>query len=196
MLGSTLNVFTDIERTVAGMLVPPGDERLIVCRLVANFPIQLRHGIVNKSIVHPEQHISIEIIIVLQAVGLRTVRIGTLVAINTERRNTKLHPRLDGMNGFTQLLNETAYIVTAPITDIAESSRMLSVERLIRNLLACYRIRIEIIINMESIDIISSYNISCNTASILSSLSQSRIEKHQVVILEAKFRLLLDDAFR
>ena len=100
------------------------------------------------------------------------------------------------MNGFTQFLNKSAYIVTAPITDIAESSRMLSVERLIRNLLACYRIRIEIIINMESIDIISSYNISCNTASILSSLSQSRIEKHQVVILEAKFRLLLDNTLR
>ena len=59
MLGSTLNVFTDIERTVAGMLVPPGDERLIVCRLVANFPIQLRRYIIDSAFFEPFQDVGI-----------------------------------------------------------------------------------------------------------------------------------------
>ena len=69
-LGGTLDVLTDIEWTIARMLVPPLDEGLIIGSSVAYLPIELRHAVVDETIIDPEQHIGIEVIIVLKTEGL------------------------------------------------------------------------------------------------------------------------------
>ena len=86
------------------MLIPPGYERLVIGSTIAYLPINLRHTIVYPTIIHPKQYICIKIIIILEAESFRTIRIGTLVAVDAEWRNTKLDPRLNGMNGFAELL--------------------------------------------------------------------------------------------
>jgi hypothetical protein len=47
------------------MLIPPADERGIVCCRMAYLPIELGYAVVYPSIVHPQQHVGVEIIIVL-----------------------------------------------------------------------------------------------------------------------------------
>ena len=84
ILGCALDVLADIERTVASILVPPLDKGLVIGCPVTNLPINLRHAIVDEAIVHPEEHIGIEVVVVLQTEGVGTDRRITLVAINAE----------------------------------------------------------------------------------------------------------------
>ena len=51
------------------MLVPPGNERLVISSTIAYLPINLRHTIVYPTIIHPKQNISIKIIIILKTEG-------------------------------------------------------------------------------------------------------------------------------
>ena len=67
------------------MLVPPSDKRLVVGSTIAYLPVELGHIIVDPTIVDPQQHIGIQVVIVLQTIGQASVRVVTLVAINTER---------------------------------------------------------------------------------------------------------------
>ena len=97
----TFHVLADKQRTIGSIAVPPGDERLIVGRPVSYLPVDLRHAIVNPTLVHPKQHISIEVVIVLQASRLAShLRITLLVAINAEWRHTEFHPRLHLLDSF------------------------------------------------------------------------------------------------
>ena len=97
----TFHVLADEKRTIGSIAVPPGDERLIVGSSVSYLPVDLRHAIVNPALVHPKQHISIEVVIVLQAGRLAShLRITLFVAINAEWRHTEFHPRLHFLDGF------------------------------------------------------------------------------------------------
>ena len=69
-LSGTLDILTYIKRTVAGILVPPLDEGLVISCLVTYLPINLRHTVIDEAIVYPEENIGIEIIVVLKAEGL------------------------------------------------------------------------------------------------------------------------------
>ncbi len=60
------------------------------------------------------------------------------------------------MDGFTQLLDEPAHIISSPIADVTETARIGCIHLLIRNLLASYRIRIEVVVDMKTIDIITA----------------------------------------
>ena len=190
-LSGALDILTYIKRTIAGILVPPLDEGLVICRLVTYLPINLRHTVIDEAIVYPEENISIEIIVVLKSEGLGANWRVFPVAIDTERRNAELHPRLDTMDGFTQLLDEAAHIVSSPVADVTESARIGSIHLLIRNLLACYRIRIEVVVDMKTVDIITAHDISSHLTGIIGSLLESRIEKHEIIIVETEVRMLL-----
>ena len=178
------------------MLIPPGYERLVIGCTIAYLPINLRHTIVYPTIIHPKQYICIKIIIILEAESFRTIRIGTLVAVDAEWRNTKLDPRLNGMNGFAELLYKPAHIITAPITDVSHAARLLAEELLIRNLTSGLWIWIEIIINMESINIISAYNVHCHLANIVGCSLQPRVQQRQLAILKTEIRTPLYDILR
>ena len=67
------------------MLIPPGYERLVIGSTIAYLPINLRHAVVNEAIVHPEEHIGIEVVVVLQAEGVGTDWGIAPVAIDAER---------------------------------------------------------------------------------------------------------------
>ena len=85
ILGGALDVLADIERSVARIFVPPLDKGLVIGSLVAYLPINLRHAVVNEAIVHPEEHIGIEVVVVLQSEGVGTDWGVAPVAIDAER---------------------------------------------------------------------------------------------------------------
>ena len=95
IFGGALHVFADIERTVAGMLVPPSDEGFIVGSGVSYLPVNLWYTVVYPSVVNPKQHVCIEVVIVLQSVGVAAHGRTLLVAVDAEGRYAELHPRFD-----------------------------------------------------------------------------------------------------
>ena len=63
------------------------------------------------------------------------------------------------MDSFAQLLDEEVYIITSPIIDIRKPSPVTLEVLLVGNGLSCSRIGIEVIVNMESVDIVTAHNI-------------------------------------
>lgn len=95
------------------------------------------------------------------------------------------------MDGFTQLLDEPAHIISSPVADVTETARIGCIHLLIRNLLASYRVRIEVVVDMEAVDVITAHDISSHLAGIICSLLKRRIEKHEIIIVETEVRMLL-----
>ena len=100
------------------------------------------------------------------------------------------------MNGFAELLYKPAHVITAPITDVSHAARLLAEELLIRNLTSGLWIWIEIIINMESINIISAYNVHSHLANIVGCSLQPRVQQRQLAILKTEIRTPLHDILR
>ena len=98
------------------------------------------------------------------------------------------------MDGFAQLLDEAAHVVASPVTDVSESPALLTEELLVWNLLAGCGIRIEIVVDMETIDVVAAHDVGCHTAGIVGCLLESRIEEHQVIVVEAEIRMGLHHA--
>ena len=114
------------------MIAPPADECFIVSSTVAHFPIKLWKVIVHPTLVYPFQHIGIEVVIILQTCGCTSIGISTLVAIYTEGRNAKLHPRLHLTYLLTHLLHKCIHILSAPITTV-HTIAILSIRGIIGN---------------------------------------------------------------
>ena len=100
------------------------------------------------------------------------------------------------MNGFAELLYKPAHVITAPITNVSHTARLLAEELLIRNLASSLRIWIEIIIDMESINIISAYNVHSHLANIVGCSLQPRIQQRQLAILKTEIWTPLHDILR
>ena len=100
------------------------------------------------------------------------------------------------MDGFAELLYKPAHVITAPITYVSHATRLLAEELLIWNLTSSLWIWIEIIINMESINIISAYNIHSHLANIVSCSLQPRVQQRQLAILKTEIRTPLHDILR
>lgn len=71
---------------------------------------------------------------------------------------------------------------------------LLTEELLIGNLLAGYGIWIEIVVDMEAVDVVAAHDVGCHTAGIVGRLLESRIEEHQVIVVEAEIRMGLHHA--
>ena len=166
-LDRTMNVLTNKQRTCRRMFCPPTDKGIIVSSLMANFPIKLRYVIVYPTIVYPHQHIGIEIIVVLKAIGSTTIRITLLVTINTEWRHTELHPWLALTYGFMDFLNQHIHVVTSPVTLISIATTIFSESQIIREINTRSRIWIKIIVHMKCIHIVTIHYVTDNLTDVL-----------------------------
>ena len=70
ILDGTLHILTDHQWTGSCILVPPASQGVVVGSLVANLPVDLGHAVVEPAIVHPQEDICIEVVVVLQTVGV------------------------------------------------------------------------------------------------------------------------------
>ena len=92
------------------------------------------------------------------------------------------------MNGFAELLYKPAHVITVLITYVSHAARLLAEELLIRNLSSGLWIWIEIIISMESINIISAYNVHSHLANIVGCSLQPRVQQRQLAILKTEYQ--------
>ena len=120
-LHRTLHILTNHQRTGTSILVPPLDQCLVISSLITYLPINLRHAVVQPAIVHPQQDVGIEVVIVLRTIGI-TANLGTaLVTIDTEGRDSHLYPGLSLVDGLIELLHKQVYIIAAPVLDILDT---------------------------------------------------------------------------
>ncbi len=173
------------------MSCPPMYQVVIIGSRMTYFPINLRDIIIYPTIINPHQHICIQIIIILKTACITSIRIIFLVAVDTKRRNTELHPRLTLAHSFVNFLYQHIHVVTAPIGFITVSATILRKTDMIRKIFARVGIRIEIIIHMNGIHIITGNNIAHNLANVFTVFGQSRIKIKLPSIIHETFRILI-----
>ena len=84
--------------TSVGVFVPPFDKRDVIRRRVSDLPIDLGDVIIDPTLLYPIGDIGVEVVVVLQTVGIatRSVRGAFLVAVDAEGTDTEAYPRLGG----------------------------------------------------------------------------------------------------
>ena len=156
---------------------------------MTDLPIQLRYIVVHPSLVHPEKDIGIEIIVVLQAIGITTVGIVLLVTVDAERRNAELHPRLVLVDGVAELTDEEVHVIAAPVAFVGESPGITTEQLVVGNGLTGSRIRIEVIVDMQPIHIITTHDVAHHMTDEVTALGNGGIQDILIIILEHPLRM-------
>ena len=156
---------------------------------MTDLPIQLRYIVVHPSLVHPEKDIGIEIVVVLQAIGITTIRIVLPIAVDAERRNAELHPRLVLVDGVAELTDEEVHVIAAPVAFVGESPGVATEQLVVGNGLTGSRIRIEVIVDMQPIHIITAHDVAHHMTDEVTALGNGRIQDILVVVFEHPLRM-------
>ena len=178
---------------MGAVVVPPMYQLVIVGSLVAYLPVELGHTIVHPALLVPQQDISIQLIVVLQTIGTASVGVALLVTIDAERRNAHLDPRLDVMDGTIELFHKEVDIMAPPVTDVLVAPIVSLEECRIRYVNTSSRIGIEIVVDMQSVNIVACQDVTDHLADEVTVLLDGRIQQRQSVILEATLRIAVDD---
>ena len=189
-LRCALNVFTDIQRTCRCVAVPPLYQCLIVGCGMTNLPIQLWHTIVNPSVVHPQQYVGIKVVIVLCTFG-KAAHLYSIafVAIDAKRRYAELHPRLQTVDGFATLFYEYVHIVATPVLTIADAIAVRSIFAVVWYLQPSYWVRIEIVIHMYAVNVVTLDDVVHHLYNILAVLAHTWIKNEESVVREHTSRI-------
>ena len=106
----------------------------------------------------------------MQSIGLTAPRIVLLITVDSKRTDTKLHPRLHTMDSLVQLFDKQIHLMTSPVALVTIPLRIGTELSLVRNLNTRHRIRIEIVVNMQAVNIISRQDIFNNATNIVTIL--------------------------
>ena len=128
-------------------------------------PIDLWNTVIHPSLLNPVEDIGIEVVIALQTVSLAAELPAALIAVDTERRNAELYPRFNLAHSAVQLIYEGVHVLSSPCTLVFGPAALEPL--VIGKLLADCGIWIEIVIDMQSIDIVTVHDITHNTAYIV-----------------------------
>ena len=104
--------------------------------------------------------------------------------------------RFDTIDGIANLLNSQVDIITTPITNIIKATRILCKSLSIREILARNRIRIEIIVHVDSLDIIASNEVSHYLAQEITSFLQTWFKIPLGAIFNEPLGMLVEDMSR
>ena len=181
---------------VSSMLSPPVSKYLIISHFFTNLPIELWYYIVNPSLLHPQENIGIQLVVVLKSVGLATTRVVLLIAPDTKWRDTKLYLWFDTIDGIAHLLNGQVYVVATPITYVVKTTWVFGKCLSIWELLTRNRIRIEIVIHVNGLYIVSSNEVCHHFAEKIACLLQMRGKIPLRTILQEPFRMFVVNVIR
>ena len=183
-LHRALNVLADIQWALAAILVPPFYQRLIVGGLVAYFPVDLRHTVVHPSFLHPQQDVGIEVVVVLQSVGVAADVGAALVAVDSEWRHAHFHPGLHRPHRVVQLLDEQVHVVAPPVADVLESSWIALKVLLVGNLLSGNGVGVEVVVVVESVNVVAPQYVAAYVADEVAVLLQRGVQYVLPVVAE------------
>ena len=171
------------------MPCPPFHQCFIVGSRMSYLPVYLRNVIVHPALACPQKHIGIQIIIILQAIRIAAQRVAFLIAIDAERTYSELHPRLQPANRLVYLLNEDIHIAAAPVRHIAETAAIACKARIIRKVLPFNGVRIEVIIHVNGIHIITRNNIGDHLTDMVAAFGQCRVKIQLIAVRHKPLRM-------
>ena len=190
-LSRALHVLANHQRGVLAVTVPPVYQLVVVSGLVAYLPINLGNTVVYPALVYPQHHVGIQLVVVLQTVGIAAVGVALLVAIDAKGRHAELHPRLRVANGLIELSDKLVDIVAAPVVAVGKAIGVGLEVGSIGDGDTSDGIGIEIVVDMQSVDIVALQNVAHHIADIVAVLLQRRVEQRQPVVLEATLGMAL-----
>ena len=196
MLHGTFHILTDNERTGSSILVPPPDKCIIISGLITDFPIDLGHTIVKPAVIHPQQHIGIKVVIILQTIGIAANWRIALVTIDAKGRDTDFHPRLGLMDRLIELFNKEVHVIATPVALVLDTVGVILKEFIVRNTLPLNRIGIEVIIHMDTIHIVAAHDITGYLADIVAIFRNTGVQDKELVVGKAVHRLTHSDMHR
>ncbi|OAV73558.1 hypothetical protein Barb7_02953 [Bacteroidales bacterium Barb7] len=145
------------------------------------------------------QDIGVEVIVVLQTVGLaaRTVRRTLFIAVNAKRTDAEAHPGLCQQNGTLQFTHQQVYIlpppIASPLLGISAGDTVTAETCIIGERIPRRRIGIEIIIHVNGIHVIAADYIPHDTTDKLPVFGNARVKKQLLVIGDKAFRIAVID---
>jgi hypothetical protein len=103
LVDASLEVLPDVEGLLEVVLVPPVQQGGIIGRGMPSLPVELRQVVIDPPLLYPKLDVGIEVVVVLQPVGIASVGVATLVPVNAEGANPETYPRLGGGDGQFQV---------------------------------------------------------------------------------------------
>ena len=167
MLYSVHHRLADEKRTILRMFCPPVYQSLIISTRMTDFPIYLRNIIIDPAFACPQQDISIQIIIILQTICLTPQRISAFITINAERTDPELYPRFYFTHSLMYLFDKDVHIAATPVGFVRKTSSVTGETVIIGEIFPGNRIRIEVIVHMDGIHIITGNDIGNHHANML-----------------------------
>ena len=184
------HILPDIKVPSVGMVIPPIDKCFDTSRLVAYFPIELRQHIVDPPVACPQQYIGIKLVVILQPVRGTAIGIALLVPIDSKGADSEADPRFAGLDNFAQFFDQQIHILPSPIASLHTVS-IAGITVVVGKFAARNGIRIKIVVHVNGIDIVASYNIVDHLADELAAFGQTRVEVELLAILYKPFGMLI-----
>ena len=185
--------------TSVGVFVPPFDKRDVIRRRVSDLPIDLGDVIIDPTLLYPIGDIGVEVVVVLQTVGIATRSVcgAFLVAVDAEGTDTEAYPRLGEQDGTFQFPDQGIHVLPAPIVPlrlaVSFSQAVFPEAVIIRERHTRCGIGIEIIVHMDSVHVVTADDITHYPADKLTAFRQSRVEKDLFIIGDKPFGMLMID---
>ena len=79
------------------------------------------------------------------------------------------------VDGFVELLDEEVHIVTTPITTIANAIIILTILGIVWNRLTSSRIRVEIVVHVDAVDVVAGDDVTGNFTDIVAILRDAGV---------------------
>ena len=163
---------------------------------MTNLPVQLRNVVVNPSFACPQQHVGIQVVVVLQSVRLASQRIAALVAVDAEGRHAKLHPRLDFSHRFVYFPYQRVHVAASPVTPVVKPAAIARKALVIRKLLSFDRIGVEVVVHVYGVHVIVHHDVAHHHPYVPAAFRQGRVKEQLVAILYKPFRVSVIYMFR
>ena len=193
------DVLSDVEVRFPGVAVPPFNQGDIVRRRVSDFPIYLRHIVVNPTLLEPMRDVGVEVVVVLQALRLAARSVGRtpFVPIDTEGADAEAHPRFRQEDSPAQFAHELVHIVAPPVGSLrsleAFCQAILAETLVVGEVHARHGIRIEVVVHVNSIHIVARNDVPYHAADELAARRYARVEEYLFVVADEPFGMFMVD---
>ena len=191
------HVLPNIKVPATGVLIPPFHQRDIIGRGMPDLPIDLGDIIIDPALLHPIEDISIEIIIILQAVrrAARAVGRAPLIAVDAKGADAETDPRLGQQDRPLQLADQGVDILAPPLVAlarlIAHRQAIFPETPVVGESQSGHRVGIEIIIHVDRVDVVAAHDITHHQADELPAIRNARIKEDLLVVFHEPFGVLI-----
>src|SRR6185503_12058287 len=167
---------------VIGIIAPPVEQLIKGNRPLIDGPINLWVDIIEPAFLYPFTRIGKQFIIGGAAMGIGALVILIMVCPNTKRTYTKLNPGLMFVNAVTQHFNQQVHVIAPPVFDIIKTVWMLLKGFRIVYILTCYLVRVKVIVEVNTVNIIIVHYIQKYLHKVIAYFGYARVKELNAAI--------------